>query len=84
MKRTLVLLSIGSSLMVAACASPHQGDLGFACLWRPIAVSEATRAHLRAPLSADVPLPDGYERFLRDLAAHNAKAVALCPSGHRA
>jgi hypothetical protein len=48
------------------------------CTLRIIEVSEATRAHLRAPLEGEAGLPDGYMQFLRDLAAHNTKIRTHC------
>ena len=46
------------------------------CSLRPIAVSEAVRAHLRGVLMSSPPA--GFERFVRDIAAPNAKMAAHC------
>jgi hypothetical protein len=79
-KPTLVLLLIGSSLL-AACQSGQAGRQPFhddgLCSLRAITVSEEVRAYLRAPLQDGV-LPAGYARFLRDIAAHNAKIRVHC------
>lgn len=47
------------------------------CSLRSITISDAVREQLRQPLASDTP-PEGYDRFLRDLAAHNAKIRAHC------
>ena len=48
------------------------------CSLEPIAITLAVRAHLRAPLDPAAVAPDGYEAFIRQLAAHNAKLRANC------
>lgn len=83
MKPISMLLLIGCSAL-AACQTgqPTRQPLGddALCSLRPITVSHEVRVHLRAPLGTDV-MPEGYGRFLRDIAAHNAKIQAHCGGG---
>lgn len=83
MKPISMLLLIGFSAL-AACQTgqPAPQPLGddALCSLRPISVSQEVRTHLRAPLDADA-VPEGYGRFLRDIAAHNAKIQAHCGGG---
>lgn len=83
MKPISMLLLIGCSAL-AACQTGrpfHQPLRDEAlCSLRAITVSNEVRAHLRAPLDADA-MPEGYGRFLRDIAAHNAKIQTHCGGG---
>lgn len=74
----LSVVVLGAAL--TACTARPYADLNPICTLRPIAVSEAVRTHLRAPLLADTPPPEGYGTFLRDIAAHNAKMATHCPA----
>ncbi|MEM6712465.1 MAG: hypothetical protein AAF590_09310 [Pseudomonadota bacterium] len=70
---------IGCSVSLAGCQTTP-GDTGSViCSLRPIHVSPAVRDFLRAPIESSETLPDGYNRFVRDIAAHNAKMVRHCP-----
>lgn len=84
MKRIWALWWIGFSPLLAACQTVPDLEGDALCSLRAIEVSQETRAYLRAPILSDdtLPggqtLPDGYEHFLRDLAAHNAKIRTHC------
>lgn len=78
MRRIWALWSAVFSLALAACQSSPSLHDDTLCTLRIIEVSEATRAHLRAPLEGEAGLPDGYMQFLRDLAAHNTKIRTHC------
>jgi hypothetical protein len=82
-KPTWALLLISCSALVACQTGPSTrqplGDDAL-CSLRAITVSDAVRAHLRAQLHSDA-MPDGYEQFLRDIAAHNAKIRVHCDGG---
>jgi hypothetical protein len=71
---------IASSLLLLGCQTSDRLDEETICSLRPISISPAVREHLRRPLAAGQPLPAGYDRFLRDLVAHNAKMAQHCPS----
>ena len=79
MKRTLALLLTGFSTLVVGCQSTPLIEFDTICSLRPIEVSPAMRTYLRGPLESPEALPDGYDRFVRDLAAHNAKMDRYCP-----
>lgn len=83
MKPILAPLLIGFSVL-AACQTmqPTQAVLqdDALCTLRPIAVSEEVRNHLRVAVTSE-PLLNGYARFLRDIAAHNAKVRQHCGAG---
>jgi hypothetical protein len=80
MKTAWMPLLIASSALIG-CQSRGMGPIDLQddalCSLRPISVNEAVRDHLRMPIATgEVPL--GYDRFLRDIAAHNAKIRQHC------
>lgn len=81
MKLIWVCWLIGfSGLLVACQAVPaeqafHHDAL---CTLRPITVSPQVRTYLRQPLLPGQDMPAGYDVFVRDLAAHNAKMATHC------
>lgn len=73
---TLCLISFSALMMGCQTAAPLQGDA--LCTLAPISVTPQVRSFLRGPLQEPRDLPAGYEDFLRDIAAHNAKMAAHC------
>ena len=80
MNRMCACCLIGSSLVLVACQTGPDQSGDTVCSLPAINVSPPVRAHLRTPLDSGQPLPRGYEQFIRDLAAHNAKIRAHCPT----
>lgn len=80
MKRILALSLIASSALLGCqTLGPQTTSLrdDAICSLRPITVSPEVRVFLQAPVQEQT-YPQGYERFLRDIAAHNAKLHAHC------
>ncbi len=80
MKAALMpLLIVSSALAGCQTEAPDRMDLRNdpLCSLRPITINDAVRDHLRAPVATGE-VPEGYDRFLHDIAAHNAKIRRHC------